>query len=697
MKPMDVEQERAQPPAEPPGGASGVPNARRWLTGRRLAGVALLLVAVGALALAAAERAGWPFLAAPAQRLLADKLQRTVVLGAEGAPDWHLNLIGGLRLQTSQLSVGNAPWAGDEPLLDARGIDMRTRWRDVLAWRPGTPLQLQQLSVDELRLNLQRRADGQANWRFGESPAPAAQDDELPPAPVKVDALRVDQGHFQFTDAVNELSAQGNMAARPPTAGAAGGWSAEATGHYRQHPLRAQAQAGTALSDMLQGDAPGSVPVKIALSAGAARLRFEGTVKNVADPVWDGDFDVAGASLAAVGRPMGLTLPTTPAFSMSGHLKLAQGRAVAAVKRARIGRSELAGDFVYDSAAQPRPRLSGEVRGRALWLQDLGPAVGTTGPADARPVAASAEPAGERVLPARRFDLPSLSRMDADVRMRLDRLELGHPQLRSFSPLNAQLSLKDGVLVIDDIDARATQGTIRGQVLLDGRSDPALWKVDLTTRGLQLDRWIVQRRAASAPPYVSGRLAGRVQLEGRGRSVAELLAGSNGQAWLVLSQGRVSHLAVEAAGIDVAQALGVALRGDDALDIGCGAAELAIRAGRVHPKVLLVDTRDSTLWVEGWLSFIDERLDLLLRVEPKDFSPLSLRAPLKVNGTLASPTVSVEPAPLMQRVIPAALLAMLHPLAALLPMLDAGDDEAAAAAVAACRKVVALRQPKATL
>jgi AsmA family protein len=142
------------------------------------------------------------------------------------------------------------------------------------------------------------------------------------------------------------------------------------------------------------------------------------------------------------------------------------------------------------------------------------------------------------------------------------------------------------------------------------------------------------------------------------------------------TQGTLSHLVVEAAGLDIAQGLGLLLRGDDALKVDCGAADLRVRDGRVTPQVFLVDTRDSTLWLTGGLSLADERLQLVAHVQPKDFSPLTLRTPLHIDGTLAAPVLSLEKGPLLRRVVPAVLLAMINPLAALIPLLDPGQTDA---------------------
>ena len=78
--------------------------------------------------------------------------------------------------------------------------------------------------------------------------------------------------------------------------------------------------------------------------------------------------------------------------------------------------------------------------------------------------------------------------------------------------------------------------------------------------------------------------------------------------------------------------------------------------------------------------------------KPKDFSPLSLRTPITIRGTLAQPRIGVEGGKLAGKVaLAAALGAAAGPFAALLPLLDIGKkdesdpcaDRAATAAVGA--------------
>jgi uncharacterized protein involved in outer membrane biogenesis len=95
----------------------------------------------------------------------------------------------------------------------------------------------------------------------------------------------------------------------------------------------------------------------------------------------------------------------------------------------------------------------------------------------------------------------------------------------------------------------------------------------------------------------------------------------------------------------------------------------------LRPRAMVVDTKDSTVWADGTLSLAEENMDLRAVVTPKDFSPLALRTPLRVQGTFSDPKISLEKAPLARKVGTAVLLGLLNPLAALIPLVDTGERQ----------------------
>ena len=69
----------------------------------------------------------------------------------------------------------------------------------------------------------------------------------------------------------------------------------------------------------------------------------------------------------------------------------------------------------------------------------------------------------------------------------------------------------------------------------------------------------------------------------------------------------------------------------------------------------------------------EETADVTLTPLPKDFSPLSLRNPIRIQGTFAEPSVFTDPARLgVNTTIKKIVDAVLTPVVGLLPPIDEG-------------------------
>ena len=348
---------------------------------------------------------------------------------------------------------------------------------------------------------------------------------------------------------------------------------------------------------------------------------------------------------------------------------------------ASIGSSRLDGAFTYDKRPKV-PLLSGRLGGSRVLLADLGPTIGTPPPGSGE--AKSAAATGGRVIPDKKFDLPSLRAMDANIVINVGIFDPGTDILDPLHNTRAHLLLADGVLTVADFEGTTAQGKLAGYLQLDGRGKEALWTADMRLLSVNLAQWLRIKRKGDAPPYLTGKLDALVKVKGTGRSAAEILASLDGDLRMHMRDAAVSHLAVEAAGLDLAQGLGMLIKGDDALPIQCNVADLDIVKGVARPKVFVVNTRDSTIWIDGTVSFRDESLDLRFVVSPKDFSPLTLRTPVRVRGTLGKPAVSLELGKLAGKAGAAGLLSLLNPLAAIIPFIDPGSKKDAAEFDAEC-------------
>lgn len=654
------------------------------------------------LGLAAGEASGWPFLRQP----LGNAMTRAAAVPVQLQGAVKLHLLWRPRLEVEHLRIASDPRFEVPHLLDARRVTLAWSWSDVWRWRRGERLRIEALQADELDAHLVRSADRSANWQLGADTAPKDPDEEDFAGLPRFGSLTVGQGLIAWTDVVQDVDMKIQLQGREGETVSAqrSGYEAVFSGRYRAMPVKLQVQAGGTLPLLQDADAATRapwVPMRVEGSVASSRLLFDGQAAALlGTPRLQGALQFKGPSLAAVGKPLGITLPETPPFDLRGELQHEGGAWRLQASRATIGSSRLRGDLLYDRRTRP-PRLSGLLAGPKLALADLGPAIGTRGPA------AAAEPnSNGRVLPQRRFDLPSLKAMDADVQVNIDEVDFGTEKMASLRQLQTRLRLQAGVLRLEDLQAVVSGGSVKGLTQLDANASPARWEARLDFAGIDLAGWLRGLRPASAPgdapaatatkalkrereqarqggdqpvqAYLTGVLSGNLQVRGEGRSTAEILGTLDGPLNLRLRDGTLSYLATEAMGLDVAQALGVVIQGDRPLPLRCARFDLVARQGVIEPTLAVMDNADSTIWITGQVSLRDESLALRAVTRPKDWSPLSLRTPITVKGTLGKPDVGIEAQGLAGRVLGAlALGAAVGPAAALLPFIEQGREGAA--------------------
>lgn len=187
---------------DPAAGPASRPEGLRRIL-RTLLALLVLLVML-ALGFALGEASGWPMLIVPLQDALATRLQRTVQLFAAPTPaDARLQFWGGPALSTAWLELGAPPWSSAPYTLQARGVTLQLRYRDLWrAWH-GQQLRVRLLRSVSASAILERRADGHATWHIpGSSGAP------LP----LLEGVDVEHAQLRYTDALRGLQLQAQAA-----------------------------------------------------------------------------------------------------------------------------------------------------------------------------------------------------------------------------------------------------------------------------------------------------------------------------------------------------------------------------------------------------------------------------------------------------------------------------------------------------
>lgn len=580
------------------------------------------LAAAAALALVVGESTGWPFLRAPLQ----SALERAVGLPVRLGGDFHLRLGGGPTLRVAQLQVGAAAGVSAPYLLRGEDVEVEARWRDLWRWRfDDGALRLHRLEADRLDAHLVRHADGRASGPFG--PADAAPGATTKRTLPHVGTLVVRRGRIDVDDAVRDLRLQVRIDDRSAGPGDARVYTVSATGLHGAEPLQFLLRAGAVLPlrDEAERDTRTLVPVLVEAEAGGSRLQFDGRMAALFGG-WriDGGLRLRGPSLDRVGAPLGLTLPSTTPFELSGWLSHGLGVWHLRAERLSVGRSRLSGDFRFDTRSRPW-RLGGRLSGPVLALADLGPALGTT----AATAATAGADEGARVLPRRPFDLPAWRRMDARVQVAIEEVDLGGGAWVPLRNVQGELLLTDGVLRLQDLKGGLAGGRLSGSSALDGRGDAALWSARLQLRGVEATE------AARDGVGPQGELAADLRLGGRGASTAQILGSLQGSLDLRMRDGLLAHPGSERLGQRLANALGVETR--DA-PLRCARVDLALQQGRVVPRTAVLGYGGNRVRVEGYVDLRDESVALRLSVQGGPAQ--ALQVPLSVDGTLSQPLVA---------------------------------------------------------
>ncbi len=551
--------------------------------------------------------------------------------------------------------LGNSAWAERKTMLQVDHAEIQ--WAVWHIWRGDVVLPRVQLSNADLWL--ERDGKGRANWMFNED---KPREEPLPMP--RIDQLLVAGSRFHLREVQRETDLSVDVASGAPEADDAfaplllsGG------GRYRDSDFQLQGRIDSPLALVAAKE---RFQIDLVARAGRTRARVLGGLEA---PLQLQDFnlglELSGDNMAQLYRLLGLALPTTSAYDLKGQL----GR-IGLVWSYRgitgtVGDSDLSGDLSVDTR-NPRTLFTADLRSKRLDFDDLAGFLG--GKPQAGEGNQPARIAGNRrFFPASPYDLSKLRAMDADVRLRASRVT--SPTL-PLEAMDARLKLVDGDLHLDPFDLGVAGGDIAARIHLDSRQDPIVADIDLRARRLELPKLMPK-----GAPESAGRLGGRFKLSGRGNSVAALMATADGEVGMAMGPGRISNLTLELAGLDIAEALKFLIGKDKIVPVRCGFADFSVAKGVMTTRAFAFDTTDTLLLADGTVDLRDESLDLLLRPRPKDSSPLSLRSPLRLRGTLMDPTIRPQGGPLALRGAIAAALFAIAPPAALLALVETGPGE----------------------
>lgn len=618
-----------------------------------VAALALLLLGVVVLVILW----DWNWFRGPVERIVERRTGREF----EIAGDLDVDLGWVPTISAERVRFGNAAWSKQPVMASTDRVEFDIELRPLFRREVRIP----EIRLDRPVLNLEVGPQRVGNWKFGK--------DDGGEGP-RFRRVWIDDGRLTFLDAANRTDIQLRIRTETPRDDEpAPPIVARGRGRWEGNPFTLE---GRAESPLALRDRESPYRIDLRASAGATHAHARGTLL---DPLRLQDFKLqfalGGRNLADLYPLLGLALPDTPPYRLDGRLSRDATTWRYQDFRGTVGDSDLGGDVRVETGGR-RLFLKADLVSRRLDFDDLAGFVGGAPQAGGKEstnpelaARAAQQRARARVLPDTQYDLRKLRAMDADVRLRAQRINA--PKL-PLDDMQAHLLLENGLLRLDPLNFGVAGGEIRSTIRMDARESPIRTRARISARGLDLKFLLPKVQAAQD---AVGRVGGEVTLTGRGNSVARMLGTSDGTVAIGMGRGQVSNLVMELAGLDVYEALKFLITRDRRVPVRCAFGDFSVANGVMTSRALAFDSTDTIIIGEGTISLRDETLDLYLRPRPKDRSLFSFRSPLIVEGSFKDPDFHPDMKRVGLRAALAVALGSIAPPAALLATIETGPGE----------------------
>lgn len=497
----------------------------RWIIRIVLFFVALAVVAVGALFLLPSDRIA---------RLATDQFEATTGRAMTISGDIRPTLWPDLGISTGPVSIANADWSDQGPMLTAEALTIGV---DIMALIGGD-IRIRTVEAEAPEVLLEVAADGRANWDMsggtGDGPGEApetveTEGGELPAFSVDEAVLR--SGRLTYLDhatgARTELSGIDATLRLPSFEGPAD-IELAATMNGQRLSLTGQVSQFAAFL------ARGAVPVTVSAEVGGSSLSFDGRA-GLVPMAAGGTLDADLADMAAVFALLDMAPPDLPEglgreMRLQGEITATDaGKVTLRDGTIRLDQNTLNAQADVTLTGE-RPKVVAQITAGALDFSALGggEADGTgSGSGEAAAAEWSRTP----------IDVGGMQAVDAEIALTAASIDLGMAQL---GPTSTITTLDAGRAVTEIRELNAYDGVVSGSFVVNSRGGLSVRTV-LTGAGVALQPLLTQ-------------LAGYERLLANGEVTLDLLGVGNDMHTLMNSldgEGAISLGKGELRGLDL--------------------------------------------------------------------------------------------------------------------------------------------------
>jgi uncharacterized protein involved in outer membrane biogenesis len=610
---------------------------------------------------------GWDLLLPLVQNRASAALGRPVTIAhLHVSPGWTT------RITADDVVVGNPiNWQGD-PLASIPQVTV-----DVDAWtylRAG-PLIIPSVVIENPVVSAVQGPEGAANYILQLASGGGTD--------TKIGNVRIDGGHARVQLA--KLQADFELEIATHDADNQSTIEVNAHGTYAAQPITGRLIGGALLS---LRDATQPWPIDLQLQDGPTHVTLVGTL---VDPLALQDANLklqfAGPDMSLLEKLIGIPIPKTPNYQVTGQLDFADKRIQFRNFQGRVGNSDLEGTIDVDPLKES-PEVTANLVSKRVDLPDLGGFIGaepgrvtTAGATTAQRAEVAKAQVSSKLLPDRPISVPKLHWANIHLKYKGEKIQGSSMPLDN---VEAALDIVDGQVTVHPISFAVGSGHIIANIGLTPEGQQTHAKADIDFQRIDVARLM----AATHIFQGAGTISGTGSFDSNGNNLAQMLANGNGTIRVAMVGGDLSALLVDLSGLEFGKALLAALGLPTRMQTECFINDLVLQHGVLRIQAMVLDTDSAIVNGAGYVDLRDEQLDLQLRTESKHFTIGSLPAPVNVTGMLKHPSVAPG-GELIARGAAAAGLGVVFAPLALLPTIQfgVGDDHRCDALLARAKQL----------
>jgi uncharacterized protein involved in outer membrane biogenesis len=291
----------------------------------------------------------------------------------------------------------------------------------------------------------------------------------------------------------------------------------------------------------------------------------------------------------------------------------------------RIGGSDIHGSLTL-GVGGPRWRLDGDLSSETVTL-----------PISNQP-AASPPPDETRIIPDVAVPISGLREFEMDLGWQMNRFVAGTTDLGKVA---FKAHLENGRLQVAPFHASFLGGFMDGSLSLEASGQVPIVVLKTTIQNLDLGRLLKGLKAAEG---VEGAADITLNIDGRGRTLRELLRRANGQAEFIGGPGNIKSRYLNIWSTELVPALlSEAWKPQELAEVNCLIARFGLTEGLARSDAILLDTTRMTVAGIGTVDLAGEYIDVVLTPRPKNPTLISLAHTARLKGPLSNPDVSTDP------------------------------------------------------